>query len=113
MVKLAIPRLTIALAVMLVLAMLAQGTAQAHRQTVTLHNGNDAGWVNSGHHVVVACDGTNNGHIFGVEARLRSGATPILFDFGASGQCIDTRYSSEVEAVRWVCAEGRGQWRNA
>lgn len=92
---------------------IAAGKAEAHQQMVTLHNGNDAAWTGSGHHLLVVCDGTNNGHRFGAEVKLRNGNTPIRFDFGSGGECYDDSFSSEITAIRWVCHGAKGAWRNA
>jgi opacity protein-like surface antigen len=107
------PRLTFALAVVLILALLASSPAQAHQQVVTLHNNNDAAWNGAGHHVWVVCDGTNNDHRFGAEFRLRNGNTPIRFDFGSGGECNDGRFDSEIVAIRWACHGAKGEWRAA
>ncbi len=104
-----------ALMMMVVTAIFLAATADAHENWVTVHNGNDAGTVASGHDTLVACDGTNNGHSFAVQGRTASGKIRTQFDPGASSACTSWNPGDVGDFVklRWACHGNYGAWKDA
>jgi hypothetical protein len=100
-------------AVIVLVVMLTSGEAQAHERWVYLHNYNDAGAAASGHERLIACDGTSNGHHFGVQGRTASGNTYTIYDVGSGAGCNSNNPGGHgaFTQIRWVCHGSVGSWR--
>lgn len=101
-------------AVLLMVLFLAAKPADAHERWVFLHDHNDAGRVTASHAGIQACDGTRNGHPFGVQGRTASGKIATTIESDPDQQCggiYNPDNYGDFTHIRWYCHGDVGPWR--
>jgi uncharacterized protein YwbE len=97
------------------LALIGAHSVEAHERWVTIHNGNDAGRVTPSHAAIQACDGTSNGHPFGIQGQVRDGRIATSIESNPDQLCKDPYNPDgmgDFVRIRWVCHGEHGPWRS-